>query len=99
MTSLGPGRSPRHWRATETETTLVDMYTTSGITAGEQGDPARAALWFPMPLVVPVPIPTAGSRARSVPVPGAGWPSRRALRSSPTEHGRPDWSFIPVDAI
>ena len=46
MTSLGPGRSPRHWRATETETTLVDMYTTSGITAGEQGDPARAALWF-----------------------------------------------------
>ena len=30
----------------ETETTLVDMYTTSGITAGEQGEPGRAALWF-----------------------------------------------------
>jgi tRNA A-37 threonylcarbamoyl transferase component Bud32 len=30
----------------ETETTLVDMYTTSGISAGEEGDHARAALWF-----------------------------------------------------
>jgi WD40 repeat protein/tRNA A-37 threonylcarbamoyl transferase component Bud32 len=30
----------------ETETTLVDMYTTSGISAGDQGDDARAALWF-----------------------------------------------------
>ena len=30
----------------ETETTLVDMYTTSGIAAGDQGEHARAALWF-----------------------------------------------------
>ncbi|MDB5349323.1 MAG: repeat-containing protein [Planctomycetota bacterium] len=30
----------------ETEVTLVDMYTTSGIAAGDQGDHARAALWF-----------------------------------------------------
>jgi len=30
----------------ETETTLVDMYTTSGISAGDQGEQARAALWF-----------------------------------------------------
>ena len=30
----------------ETETTLVDMYTTSGISAGDQGEHARAALWF-----------------------------------------------------
>ena len=30
----------------EAETTLVDMYTTSGISAGEQGEHARAALWF-----------------------------------------------------
>ncbi|HWE38915.1 MAG TPA: protein kinase [Isosphaeraceae bacterium] len=30
----------------EAETTLVDMYTTSGIAAGDQGEPARAALWF-----------------------------------------------------
>ncbi len=28
------------------ETTLVDMYTTSGISAGDQGDHARAAVWF-----------------------------------------------------
>ena len=28
------------------ETTLVDMYTTSGISAGDQGEHARAALWF-----------------------------------------------------
>jgi WD40 repeat protein len=28
------------------ETTLVDMYTTSGIQAGDQGEHARAALWF-----------------------------------------------------
>ncbi len=28
------------------ETTLVDMYTTSGITAGDQGENGRAALWF-----------------------------------------------------
>ena len=30
----------------ETETTLVDMYTTSGVSAGDQGEHARAALWF-----------------------------------------------------
>jgi eukaryotic-like serine/threonine-protein kinase len=30
----------------ETETTLVDMYTTSGISAGDQGEHHRAALWF-----------------------------------------------------
>ena len=30
----------------EAETTLVDMYTTSGIAAGDQGENARAALWF-----------------------------------------------------
>jgi WD40 repeat protein len=30
----------------ETETTLVDMYTTSGISAGDLGEHARAALWF-----------------------------------------------------
>ena len=30
----------------ETESILVDMYTTSGIVAGDQGDHARAALWF-----------------------------------------------------
>ena len=30
----------------EIETTLVDMYTTNGIAAGDQGDHARAALWF-----------------------------------------------------
>jgi hypothetical protein len=30
----------------EAETTLVDMYTTSGISAGDQGEHARAALWF-----------------------------------------------------
>jgi len=30
----------------EIETTLVDMYTTSGISAGDQGENARAALWF-----------------------------------------------------
>ena len=30
----------------ELETTLVDMYTTSGITAGDQGDSATAMLWF-----------------------------------------------------
>jgi WD40 repeat protein len=30
----------------EAETTLVDMYTTSGIQAGDQGENARAALWF-----------------------------------------------------
>jgi hypothetical protein len=30
----------------EAETTLVDMYTTNGITAGDQGEHARAALWF-----------------------------------------------------
>jgi eukaryotic-like serine/threonine-protein kinase len=30
----------------EVETTLVDMYTTSGIQAGDQGEHARAALWF-----------------------------------------------------
>jgi hypothetical protein len=28
------------------ETTLVDMYTTSGIQAGDQGENGRAALWF-----------------------------------------------------
>ena len=28
------------------ESTLVDMYTTSGILAGDQGDHGRAALWF-----------------------------------------------------
>jgi WD40 repeat protein len=28
------------------ETTLVDMYTTSGLQAGDQGENARAALWF-----------------------------------------------------
>ena len=30
----------------EAETTLVDMYTTSGIAAGDQGEHAVAALWF-----------------------------------------------------
>lgn len=30
----------------QAETTLVDMYTASGIQAGEQGEHARAALWF-----------------------------------------------------
>jgi eukaryotic-like serine/threonine-protein kinase len=30
----------------ETETTLADMYTTAGISAGDQGEHARAALWF-----------------------------------------------------
>ena len=30
----------------ETETTLVDMYTSAGISAGDQGEHARAALWF-----------------------------------------------------
>jgi eukaryotic-like serine/threonine-protein kinase len=30
----------------EAETTLVDMYTASGIQAGDQGENARAALWF-----------------------------------------------------
>jgi len=30
----------------ETEKTLVDLYTTSGISAGDQGEYARAALWF-----------------------------------------------------
>jgi WD40 repeat protein/serine/threonine protein kinase len=30
----------------QAETTLVDMYTTSGIAAGDQGEFARAALWF-----------------------------------------------------
>jgi eukaryotic-like serine/threonine-protein kinase len=30
----------------ETEKTLVDMYTTSGISAGDQGEHARAVLWF-----------------------------------------------------
>jgi WD40 repeat protein/tetratricopeptide (TPR) repeat protein len=30
----------------EAETVLVDMYTSSGISAGDQGKPARAALWF-----------------------------------------------------
>ncbi len=30
----------------EAETTLVDMYTTSGISSGDQGENARAALWF-----------------------------------------------------
>jgi WD40 repeat protein len=30
----------------EAETTLVDMYTTSGVQAGDQGEHARAALWF-----------------------------------------------------
>jgi WD40 repeat protein/tRNA A-37 threonylcarbamoyl transferase component Bud32 len=30
----------------EAEATLVDMYTISGLQAGEQGDHARAALWF-----------------------------------------------------
>jgi eukaryotic-like serine/threonine-protein kinase len=30
----------------EAETTLVDMYTTSGIAAGDQGEYGRAALWF-----------------------------------------------------
>jgi WD40 repeat protein len=30
----------------EAETTLVDMYTTSGVSAGDQGEHARAALWF-----------------------------------------------------
>jgi eukaryotic-like serine/threonine-protein kinase len=30
----------------EAETTLVDMYTTNGISAGDQGEHARAALWF-----------------------------------------------------
>jgi WD40 repeat protein len=30
----------------EAETILVDMYTTSGVQAGDQGENARAALWF-----------------------------------------------------
>jgi len=30
----------------EAETTLVDMYTTSGVIAGDQGEHARASLWF-----------------------------------------------------
>jgi WD40 repeat protein len=30
----------------EAETTLVDMYTTSGVQAGDQGEHGRAALWF-----------------------------------------------------
>src|SRR5262249_27447048 len=30
----------------EAEATLVDMYPTSGIQAGDQGENARAALWF-----------------------------------------------------
>jgi WD40 repeat protein len=30
----------------ETETILVDMYATGGISAGDQGEHARAALWF-----------------------------------------------------
>jgi WD40 repeat protein len=30
----------------DAETTLVDMYTTSGVSAGDQGEHARAALWF-----------------------------------------------------
>jgi WD40 repeat protein len=30
----------------QAETTLVDMYTTSGLLAGDQGENARAALWF-----------------------------------------------------
>ncbi len=30
----------------QAETTLVDMYTTSGIAAGDQGENGRAALWF-----------------------------------------------------
>jgi eukaryotic-like serine/threonine-protein kinase len=30
----------------EAETTLVDMYSTSGISVGDQGEHARAALWF-----------------------------------------------------
>jgi eukaryotic-like serine/threonine-protein kinase len=30
----------------EAETTVVDMYATSGISAGDQGDFGRAALWF-----------------------------------------------------
>jgi WD40 repeat protein len=30
----------------ETEALLADMYTTSGLQAGDQGDHARAALWF-----------------------------------------------------
>jgi WD40 repeat protein len=30
----------------EAETTLVDMYATSGVLAGDQGEHARAALWF-----------------------------------------------------
>jgi WD40 repeat protein/tRNA A-37 threonylcarbamoyl transferase component Bud32 len=30
----------------EAETTLVDMYTTSGVAAGDQGEHARASLWF-----------------------------------------------------
>jgi WD40 repeat protein len=30
----------------EAETTLVDMYTASGVLAGDQGENARAALWF-----------------------------------------------------
>jgi WD40 repeat protein len=30
----------------QAETTLVDMYTTSGVQAGDQGEHARAALWF-----------------------------------------------------
>jgi WD40 repeat protein/serine/threonine protein kinase len=30
----------------QVETTLVDMYTTSGIQAGDQGENGRAALWF-----------------------------------------------------
>jgi len=30
----------------EAERTLVDMYATNGLQAGDQGEPARAALWF-----------------------------------------------------
>jgi eukaryotic-like serine/threonine-protein kinase len=30
----------------EAETTLVDMYATSGVSVGDQGEHARAALWF-----------------------------------------------------
>src|SRR5262249_15174672 len=30
----------------QAETILVDMYTTSGLQAGDHGEPARAALWF-----------------------------------------------------
>ena len=44
-----PGREAGRRRGgarREAETTLVDMYTTSGISAGDQGEHARAALWF-----------------------------------------------------